>query len=146
MSFSCPLDISDKTWDLLKAILPGQKGQWGGLAYDNRRFINAVIWVLYHAASWRSLPSRYGGWNTVYQRFRRWRSQGLWEDVLGVLIDLPEYQWIFTGSEGAVSAYGERIKSGSKNRPVWPWLRMVCKSEYLLKTIPLRVNRMSHQT
>jgi transposase len=39
-------DISDKVWSLLEPHLPGQRGQWGGIAQDNRRFINAVFWVL----------------------------------------------------------------------------------------------------
>ena len=29
----------------LGPILPGQKGQWGGVAKDNRLFMNAVLWV-----------------------------------------------------------------------------------------------------
>ena len=39
-------DISDRTWELLEAHLPGQKGTWGGIAKDNRLFINAVFWIL----------------------------------------------------------------------------------------------------
>ena len=35
-------DISDKVWSLLEPHLPGQRGQWGGIAQDNRRFINMV--------------------------------------------------------------------------------------------------------
>jgi len=39
-------DISDKVWSLLEAHLPGRKGTWGGIAEDNRRFINAVFWIM----------------------------------------------------------------------------------------------------
>lgn len=39
-------DINDKVWEMLEPHLPGQRGQWGGIAQDNRRFINAVFWVL----------------------------------------------------------------------------------------------------
>lgn len=39
-------DISDEAWVLLKPHLPGQCGQWGGIAQDNRRFINTVFGVL----------------------------------------------------------------------------------------------------
>lgn len=35
-------DISDAVWSLLEPHLPGQRGQWGGIAQDNRRFINGV--------------------------------------------------------------------------------------------------------
>ncbi len=39
-------DINEKAWALLAPHLSGQGGQWGGIAQDNRRFINAVFWVL----------------------------------------------------------------------------------------------------
>ena len=40
------LDISDKVWSLLEPHLPGQRGQWGGIAQDNRRFINGLVNIL----------------------------------------------------------------------------------------------------
>ena len=39
-------DMSDKVWNLLKPHLPGQRGQWGGIAKDNRQFLNGVFWIL----------------------------------------------------------------------------------------------------
>ena len=69
-------DISDEVWDKLKPHLLGQRGQWGGIAEDNRRFITAVFWILRTGAPWRDLPPDYGKWNTVRQRFLRWRNSG----------------------------------------------------------------------
>lgn len=39
-------DIRDNVWTLLEPHLPGQRGQWGVIAQDNRCFIDAVFWVL----------------------------------------------------------------------------------------------------
>ena len=36
-------DISDRTWALLEPHLPGRRGAWGGVARDNRLFIDAVF-------------------------------------------------------------------------------------------------------
>ena len=38
-------DLTDEQWSILGPILPGQKGQWGGVAKDNRLFMNAVLWI-----------------------------------------------------------------------------------------------------
>ena len=57
-------DISDAAWALLEPHLPGQSGQWGGVAKDNRLFINAVFWILRTGAPWRDLPQEYGKWGT----------------------------------------------------------------------------------
>ena len=45
-------DISDKAWAILEPMLPGQRGQWGGIAEDNRRFINGVFWIIRTGAPW----------------------------------------------------------------------------------------------
>ena len=45
-------DISDAAWELIAPYLPGQRGQWGGIAKDNRRFINAVFWVRSSTRLW----------------------------------------------------------------------------------------------
>ena len=79
-------DISDKAWAILEPMLPGQRGQWGGIAEDNRRFINGVFWILRTGAPWRDLPPDYGKWGSVHQRFRRWRDKGIWEKILEALI------------------------------------------------------------
>ena len=39
-------DISYEVWCLLEPLLPGRKGTWGGNVRDNRKFINAVFWIL----------------------------------------------------------------------------------------------------
>jgi transposase len=39
-------DISDEAWAKIEMRLSGRPGQWGGVAKDNRKFINAVFWIL----------------------------------------------------------------------------------------------------
>ena len=87
-------DISDEAWGLLKPHLPGQAGQWGGLAKDNRNFINAVFWILRTGAPWRDLPPDYGKWHTIYCRFARWSKNGTWEKLLDLLVNEPDYEWL----------------------------------------------------
>ena len=60
-------DISDKMWEVIAPHLPGRKGQWGGIAHDNRLFINAVFWILRTGSPWRDLPPDYGGWSNTHR-------------------------------------------------------------------------------
>ena len=88
-------DISDHAWTLLEPHLPGQRGQWGGIAKDNRLFINAVFWILRTGAPWRDLPPDYGKWGTVYQRFLRWSKKGTWAKIFEIFAnesDLTQLQ------------------------------------------------------
>ena len=122
--------ISDKTWALLEPHLPGREGSWGGVAQDNRRFINGVFWILRTGAPWRDLPSEYGGWSNTHRRFIRWRDKGIWEKLLEVLIDEPDHEWLMIDAShckvhppaagakgGKLAARGSRIADrGSRVR------------------------------
>ncbi len=45
--------ISDDDWERIKNLLPGQPGQHGKVAKDNRLFIDAVLWIARTGAPWR---------------------------------------------------------------------------------------------
>ncbi|OGB76307.1 MAG: transposase [Burkholderiales bacterium RIFOXYC12_FULL_60_6] len=143
-------DISDKYWELLEPHLPGRAGVWGGVAQDNRQFINAVFWILRTGAPWRDLPASYGGWKNTHRRFCRWRDQGIWESLLEKLIADPDYEWLMIDASHckvhphAAGARGgnqgmSRTKGGSTQRYIWPWMRMVCRSELLLQKVPEQI-------
>ena len=145
-------DISDKAWAILEPMLPGQRGQWGGIAEDNRRFINGVFWILRTGAPWRDLPPDYGKWGSVHQRFRRWRDKGIWEKILEALIDDPDYEWLMIDASHckvhphAAGAKGgnqdmSRTKGGSTPRFTLPWIRLVCRSELLSQKAPELIAR-----
>jgi transposase len=53
-------DISDNLWEKIKDLLPGGAGKQGRTAHDNRRFINAVSWIIKTGVPWRDLPPEYG--------------------------------------------------------------------------------------
>ena len=79
--------ISDADWDRIKGLLPGQPGQHGGVAKDNRRFLDAVLWVARTGAPWADLPERLGNGNSQWRRFDRWARQGRWDPILAALRD-----------------------------------------------------------
>ena len=148
-------DISDHIWNKLEPHLPGRKGAWGGVARDNRQFINAVFWILRTGSPWRDLPPDYGDWKNTHRRFCRWRDKGIWESLLEQLIDEPDFEWLMidashikvhphaTGARYSNQAMG-RTKGGSTPSCIWPWMRMVCRSELLLQTVPqLTVNKQN---
>jgi transposase len=79
-------ELTDAQWERIGELLPGKASDPGRTAEDNRRFVNAVLWVLRSGAHWHDLPERYGKWKTVHTRFARWAKSGVWEKVFSTLI------------------------------------------------------------
>jgi transposase len=80
-------EVSDADWDRIKDRLPGQPGRHGGVAEDNRRFINAVLYVARTGIPWRDLPERLGNWNSQWRRFDRWAKAGRFAAIAAALAD-----------------------------------------------------------
>jgi transposase len=89
--------IRDDDWDRIKDLLPGRPGQPGVPAKDNRRFINAVLWIAKTGAPWRDLPERFGNWNSTWRRFDRWARKGRWQKIFEALQD-PDLEWLILDS------------------------------------------------
>ena len=85
-------DMTNAIWELLAPHLPGSPGKWGKIAKDNRKFINAVSWIIRTGAPWRDLPPYYGKWNTHAKRYRRWVKNGVWAKLLEIFADEPELE------------------------------------------------------
>ena len=79
-------DLTDEEFALLNPLLPPERPGKPGCPYrSHRQVLNGMFWILRTGAPWRDLPSRYGPWNTVYDRFRRWKKKGLWQQILDAL-------------------------------------------------------------
>jgi transposase len=90
-------EIADDPWARIAHLLPGREGDPGVTAKDNRRFVNAVLWIARTGAPWRDLPERFGNWNSVWRRFDRWSRKGVWQRVFEELQD-PDLEWLILDS------------------------------------------------
>ena len=90
--------LNDTQWNKIKDALPGKQGDPGRSGVDNRRFVEAVMWVARNGARWRALPAEYGNWNTVHRRFRRWSSRGVWQMIFNTLAANADTEWLMIDS------------------------------------------------
>src|ERR1700732_1562734 len=74
-------ELSDAQWQRIHDQFP-TNGKRGGQWKDHRLLLNGILWTQATGAPWRDLPERFGPWQTVYDRFRRWTRQGFWERLL----------------------------------------------------------------
>jgi transposase len=60
----------------------------GEACAGQQRFLNGMLYVMRVGCPWRDMHERYGKWNSVYVRFRRWAEQGVWDALLETLVEL----------------------------------------------------------
>src|SRR5215217_3140317 len=72
-------ELTDEQWAALAPHLPPQRASTGRPAKDHRTVVEGIVWRLRTGAPWRDLPERFGSWQTVYTRFRRWQRAGVWD-------------------------------------------------------------------
>lgn len=74
--------LNDAMWEKLLPLLPAPKGRHGK---DDRMFLEALYWIIRTGAPWRDLPSEFGPWKTVYNRYNRWVKKGHLDQILEAL-------------------------------------------------------------
>ena len=92
-----PYALSDADFDRLAPLVPGRPDTRGRSGDDNRRFLDAVVWIARTGAPWRALPPDLGRWNTVFQRFNRWSKRGVWTALFEAVQD-PDLEWLLLDS------------------------------------------------
>lgn len=112
-------ELSDAEWDSVRNLIPGKVSDPGRTGDDNRRFLNAVLYVARTGIPWRDLPERYGKWNSVWKRYDRWCAKGVWEAMAEILgePDLDELQLDSTTVKAHQSSAGSVRLAGEKKKP-----------------------------
>ncbi len=83
--------LTNEQWELVRPLLPPQRGGIGRPPLDHRRVLGGILWVARTGSSWREMPQEFGKWETAYKRHELWAKQGLWRRILRALReeDLP---------------------------------------------------------
>lgn len=76
-----PLDISNQEWEIIKSLLPVERGIGRPRYVDYREIINGIFYVVHEGCTWRALPHDLPPWQTVYNYFRYWQKLGIWQQI-----------------------------------------------------------------
>ncbi|MEU6357881.1 IS5 family transposase [Streptomyces sp. NPDC047072] len=77
-------ELTDAQWQMIEPLLPAN-GKPGGQWADHRTVVNGVLFRARTGVPWPDLPERFGPWQTVYERHRRWSADGTWQQILAEL-------------------------------------------------------------
>lgn len=65
-------ELSGEQFDAIRPLPPARNSK-GCPACEDRQLLDGMFWVLCAPSPRRDTPARYGPWQTVYDRFRKWR-------------------------------------------------------------------------
>ena len=68
------MELTEEQFDRIQHLLPKQRGN---VVIDNLTFLRALHYIDKNGCCWRALPTHFGKWYTIYQRFRRWINKGV---------------------------------------------------------------------
>ena len=109
--------LRDDQWEKIKDILPGKEGDPGRSANDNRKFIEAVMWIGKTGAPWRDLPKDRGNWANAHKRFSRWSKKGIWQMIFNTLAVDADTEWLMLDSSIVrAHQHAAGAKGGKKNK------------------------------
>jgi transposase len=81
-------DLTEFEWKTIQRLLPNKPR--GVPRVDDRRVLNGIFYQLRSGSPWADLPERYGPYTTVYNRFNRWRKNGVWDKLMDAIIAAHE--------------------------------------------------------
>lgn len=109
-------ELNDAQWARIEPfVLGGRKGRRGPRS-DNRRFVEALIWMARSGGRWRDLPERYGDYQTVKRRYYRWVENGVLDRLFEALAAEADLDWVSVDStsvKAQAQAAGARRKRGA---------------------------------
>jgi transposase len=109
-------DLTDAQWARIEAFVPGGRKGRRGPRSNNRRFVNALIWMARSGGRWRDMPDRFGGFQTVKRRYYRWIEMGVLDRLFSALAAEADLEWVAidsTSIRAQAQAAGAARKRGA---------------------------------
>ena len=77
--------LSDTQWAIIAPLLPAP-AKMGRPRADDRRTLNAILFVLRSGCRWKDVPAELGSGVTAWRRLKDWEEAGVWERVWRALL------------------------------------------------------------
>ena len=78
-------NLTDKQWQVIKKFINTQERK---RKHHLRDIVNAILYINKTGCQWRMLPSHFAPWQTVYYYFRKWKLEGVIEEIMDTLHSL----------------------------------------------------------
>ena len=84
-----PTDLTENQWQVIKNILEPQASK---RKYSLQEIMNAILYINKTGCQWRMLPSDFAPRQSIYYYFRKWKLEGVFEEMMYALHRLVHKQ------------------------------------------------------
>lgn len=77
--------LTDEQWAVVEPLVSRPRARTGRPPRDARILFEAACWILTTGSQWRALPKEFGPWQTAFDRFNRWRREGVFDRLVAEL-------------------------------------------------------------
>lgn len=123
-------ELTDQDWELLAPFI--SQAATGRPRVSDRQIINGMVYKIRTGISWRDLPERYGSWQTVYTRFRRYALDGVFTWALRQIRARADaagdIDWLVQIDSTIVRAHQHAAATGRKGGPTGRMNRTIMPS------------------
>lgn len=74
-----PTNLTDNQWQVIEKIINAQERK---RKHSLRGIMDAILYIIRTGCQWRMLPKDFAPWQTVYYYFRKWKFEGVIEDIM----------------------------------------------------------------
>lgn len=82
MKTGYPTNLTDNQWQVIEKVINPQERT---RKYPLREIMDAILYINKTGCQWRMLPLDFAPWQTVYYYFRKWKLEGVIEDIMDTL-------------------------------------------------------------
>ncbi|MFC4173393.1 IS5 family transposase [Microvirga sp. GCM10011540] len=111
--------LTDAQWAKMEPHCLGKPTDPGRSGSDNRRFIEAVLWIVRTGSPWRDLPAHFGNWSTAFRRFSDWRKADVFVKLFQACSDEPDLEYAMVDATIVkVHRHGQGAKGGPESQAI----------------------------
>ncbi len=85
--------LTDAQWAKMEPHCLGKPGDPGRSGEDNRRFVEAIPWVVRTGSPWRDIPPSFGEWSSIYTRFQDWTAADVFARLFAAVSAEPDMEY-----------------------------------------------------
>jgi len=117
--------VDDALWERIQPLLVIHKVRKkpGRPRSDDRRILNALIWLARTGSQWSAIPAEFGPKSTVHDRFQEWVESGAFEKAWALLLreydGLEGIEWTWQAADGCIvkAPLGKRGLMAMRKQP-----------------------------